>query len=86
MKLSKEYTEIVGVTHVSGEEECHDLMPKVTQLEEENEALRKYIRVTVTMLPDNIVFVDEQGYESELGRAWKGLPQDLRDALLKGDK
>jgi hypothetical protein len=33
MKLTNDYTEIVGVTHRSGEEECHDLLPQVTQLE-----------------------------------------------------
>ena len=41
MKLSEEYTEIVGVTHRGGEEECHDLMPKVAQLEAGNKSLRE---------------------------------------------
>jgi len=33
MGLTKKYTEIVGITHVEGEEQCHDLFPRITQLE-----------------------------------------------------
>ena len=40
MKLTKQYTEIVGVTHVEGEEQCHDVLPRVAQLEAEVKSLR----------------------------------------------
>jgi hypothetical protein len=44
MKLTNNYTEVVGVTHRNGEEECHDLLPQLTQLEADNAALQKQVK------------------------------------------
>ena len=54
-------------------------------LEAENEGLREWVKYSVKFLPDHIYFVNEKGHESEISKAWRKLPQDLRDALKEGE-
>ena len=77
-KLNKLEAELAAHKENEGDE-C-----PVCVLEAENQRLREWVKYSVKFLPDHIYFVNEKGHESEISKAWRKLPQDLRDALKEG--
>jgi hypothetical protein len=85
MKLTDDYTEIVGVTHKHGEEECHNLLPQVTKLEAANARLERENRALRANASKSVLRRLEVQLEDDEGSDWEDDFGPMWDSPQRGN-